>query len=62
MICAGPLWEEQKRAESWAQIPGTGVPNVRGNRQTTDAKPNITDGDGCPPGTSKHAGEPAEDI
>lgn len=62
MICAGPLWGEEERAESWVHLPGAGVPNVRGNSQKTDALSSITDGERRPPGTPRDGVEPGKDI
>lgn len=37
------------------------MPNAGRTCQTTDAQPCVTDGGGCPAGTSRHASEPGED-
>lgn len=52
----------EERTEPRAVLPGAGVPNAGGIRCTTDAKPGVAGGDGCPAGTSRCAGETGEDI
>lgn len=60
MICAGTQRGGGESAESWVELLGAGVPNVRRDCQTTDTQSSVTKADECPAGASRHGGEPGD--
>lgn len=62
MICAGTQRGGGESTESWVELLGAGVPNVRRDCQTAVAQPSVTKGDESPAGASGHGGEPGDSI